>query len=96
LTGASTLLRLLRVGLEQVRAVARSISEELRALARSSCSDKPFAWHSREGRDQRRRAEVGDETQFLGVEPAGGLQLLTHWRGLTMLPGGTPASFSAR
>jgi hypothetical protein len=25
-----------------------------------------------------------------------GGQLLAHWRGLTMLPGGTPASFSVR
>jgi hypothetical protein len=44
--------------------------------------------------DQRRheiRAHMGDD---LGSLDDGG-ELIAHWRGLTMLPGGTPASFSA-
>jgi hypothetical protein len=38
------------------------------------------------------RANVTDDLRSIddGGEP------LIHWRGLTMLPGGTPASFSAR
>src|ERR1700674_3052980 len=59
-------------------------------------SGETLARHAREGRNHRRRAETGGEAQFLGVEPAGGDPWPTHWRGLTMFPGGTPANFLVR